>query len=163
MNKPTVVISHHAVSNSNHTVADVDDWHAARWPGFVSTLGYHVGYHYVIELDGTVTQTRRHTEEGAHTIGMNTKSIGVCFMGNFDEHMPTPNQIEAWGKLYGDLRKEYPEIPTLPHRAYANKSCHGKLLPDNYFQIAYQKITLIHKLQQLIALFTLLLTQRRMK
>jgi len=163
MNQPTVVITHHAVSNFNHTVEDVDQWHKARWPECKSELGYWVGYNYVIEADGKVTQTRKHTEEVAHTIGMNNKSIGVCFMGNFDTHQPTPNQISAWGKLYGDLRKQYPDIPTLPHRAYANKSCHGSLLANDFFQIAYQRITLIDRLNKLIALLTRLLTQRRMK
>lgn len=133
MNKPTVVITHHALSQKHHTVEDVDAWHRARWPGFTSRNGWHVGYHYVIETDGTVTQTREHDEEGAHTVGMNKSSIGVCFIGNFDLHYPSPAQLEAWDALYRKLQAAYPGIPTKPHRAYANKSCHGKLLSDDYF------------------------------
>lgn len=151
MNKPTVVITHHAVSLKTHTVKDVDTWHRQRWPGFVSRAGYHVGYHYVIEWDGTVTQTRQHDEEGAHTVGMNNSSIGVCFMGNFDLHMPSPAQEGAWYKLYMKLRKDYPHIPTYPHRRYANKSCHGKLLSDDYFTIEKQIVTLKEKVATLLA------------
>ena len=33
MNKPTVVITHHALSRKDHTVKDVDNWHRERWPG----------------------------------------------------------------------------------------------------------------------------------
>ena len=163
MNNPQVVITHHAVSAKYHTVGDVDLWHKARWPEFKSTLGYWVGYNYVIEWDGTVTQTRALTEEGAHTIGMNNKSIGVCFMGNFDKHYPSAEQMESWDNLYSELRSKYPNLVTFPHRKYATKSCHGSLLSDGYFQDYFQKSKLIHKLQQLIALYTQILSLRRMK
>lgn len=163
LNKASVIITHHAVSAPHHTVEDVNKWHEARWSDFISELGWHVGYHYVIELDGKVTQTRGHEEEGAHTIGMNTKSIGVCFMGNFDKHLPTKEQMESWDNLYNQLSIIYPNIPTMPHRAYANKSCHGSLLSDDYFQAYSNKMRLIDKLNQLIAMLTQLLTNRRMK
>jgi len=163
MNKPTVVITHHALSAKHHTVNDVDQWHRLRWPEFKSSLGYWVGYNYVIEWDGTVTQTRSHSEEGAHTIGMNNKSIGVCFIGNFDIHYPSPEQLESWDELYGELLEKMPHLVSFPHRRYANKSCHGKLLTDDYFANHYQRTTLIHRLQQLIALYTQLLLGRRMK
>lgn len=151
LNKPTVVITHHAVSLKTHTVQDVDNWHRQRWPGFVSRAGYHVGYHYVIEWGGKTIQTREHDEEGAHTLGMNTSSIGVCFMGNFDLHMPSPEQLLAWNNLYTKLRKQYPGIPTKPHRKYANKSCHGKLLSDDYFTVEKQVDTLKSIVQELKA------------
>lgn len=149
-NKPTVIITHHAVSLLQHTVFDVDNWHRSRWPGFVSRKGWHVGYHYVIERDGRVHQTREHNEEGAHTLGMNKSSIGVCFMGNFDIEYPTNKQIEAWEALYIKLQKEYPNIPSRPHRAYAYKSCHGKLLPDDYF-VRLGKLAFIEELKRIIA------------
>ena len=163
MNNPSVVITHHAVSGRGHTVEDVDDWHYERWPEFQSELGWWVGYHYVIERTGKITQTREHWEEGAHTKGMNTSSIGVCFMGNMDVQMPTQAQLRTWDRLYGTLLEEYPKLITQPHRAYANKSCHGSLLTDDYFAARYQKITLIHKLQQIVSLLTVLLSRKRMK
>lgn len=135
MTIPTHIITHHAVSAPHHTVLDVNKWHRVRWPDFKSELGWWVGYQYVIELDGTVTQTRKETEEGAHCIGMNRSSIGVCFMGNFDREMPTKAQIEAWKRLYADIyaRHRIPPQNVHPHRRYANKSCHGSLLSDTYF------------------------------
>ena len=135
----------------------------ARWPGFISRRGFHVGYHYVIEKNGKVTQTRDHDEEGAHVIGMNTKSIGVCFAGNFDLTLPTKAQMESWYKLYSDLLKLYPDIPTYPHRKYATKTCHGKLLRDEHFAIHYQIFSLTQRINQLKAQLANLLTARRMK
>lgn len=136
MNKPTHIVTHHAASASpDHTVKDVDDWHRARWPDFRSSLGYWVGYHYVIERDGTVTKTRQEYEEGAHCIGMNLSSIGVCFMGHFDHELPTEAQKQAWMTLYSAIltRHAIPPSRIVPHRHYANKSCHGSLLSDTYF------------------------------
>lgn len=171
MNKPIAVITHHTggtdanplADSSFATVSDVDSWHKVRWPDFKSSLGYWVGYHYVIEKDGKVTQTRAHNEEGAHVIGMNTKSIGVCFAGNFDLTLPTKEQMNAWYKLYSDLLREFPEIPTYPHRKYATKTCHGRLLKDDYFAIHYQIFSLEQKIAQLRALLANLLTGRRQK
>jgi len=167
MNKPSVVITHHAVSLKSHTVEDVDDWHKNRWAGFTSKYFknehdeyYHVGYHYVIDWYGKVTQTRGHHEEGAHTIGMNNSSIGVCFMGNFDNHLPSPAQEKEWKILYKKLQGNYPNIPTKPHRAYARKSCHGKMLTDNHF--ATKDNTLALK-QELLRLMIILLSLIRKK
>lgn len=159
-NIPSVVITHHAVSLKTHTAKDVDNWHRERWPGFVSRSGYHVGYHYVIEWDGKVTKTREHDEEGAHAIGMNRSSIGVCFMGNFDLHLPSPEQLEAWDGVYKNISKEFPNIPTFPHRKYANKSCHGRLLPDDYFARRNQITTLELRVRQLRAKLLALLKKK---
>jgi len=171
MNTPTVVITHHTggsdsqplSDSSNATVSMIDSWHKLRWPGFTSRAGYHVGYHYVIEKDGKITQTRQHDEEGAHAIGMNTKSIGVCFSGNFDVTIPTPAQMAAWYNVYGALLKQYPNIPTYPHRKYATKTCHGKLLKDDYFMVNYQIFSLTVRVNQLKAQLANLITKRRFK
>lgn len=143
MNNPTKIITHHAVSGTQHTAQDVDAWHKLRWLGFVSKYfknekgeSYHVGYHYVIEWDGKVVQCRDEREEGAHCVGMNKSSIGICFMGNFDAHLPSKKQEAAFQKLYKGIVKRYPALTPeniVPHRKYANKSCHGKLLSDTYF------------------------------
>lgn len=170
-NKPTVVITHHTggtdanplADTSHHTVAIINETHKSKWADFVSSLGYHVGYHYVIEKDGKVTQCRKENEEGAHTIGMNNKSIGVCFAGNFDATMPTEAQLNAWYKLYDSIRSRYGRIPTFPHRKYATKSCHGKLLLDDYFTVEKQISNLNTKIAQLRALLANILTRRRQK
>lgn len=171
MNTPTVVITHHCggtdanplADSSFATVNDVNEWHKARWPEFVSRRGFNVGYHYFIQKNGKVTQTRDHDEEGAHVIGMNSKSIGVCFAGNFDVTLPTDEQMTAWYNLYAELLKKYPNIPTYPHRKYATKTCHGRLLKDNHFAVKYQVFTLTERIAQLRALLAHLLTNKRMK
>lgn len=41
----------------------------------------HIGYHYVIEVDGTIRTGRGIEEVGAHVQGNNSKSIGICLIG----------------------------------------------------------------------------------
>ena len=149
-NKPEVVITHHALSGPTHTVQDLNKWHKERWPNFISRKKYHAGYHYVIEKDGTITQTRYHDEEGAHTLGMNSRSIGVCFMGNFDKEMPTKRQTDAWVTLYNKLLAQYPDIPTAPHRAFSDRTCHGTKLADNHFQLFHKRHGLLLQLKRLL-------------
>lgn len=148
LNKPTKIIVHHfggtdanpLADSSNATTQDVDSWHKARWPGFTSSKFkndkgrfYHVGYHFIIEKDGKVVQCRDITEEGAHCIGQNLTSIGICFAGNFDITTPTKAQLTA----FKDLMK-MPVLKDLrnvifPHRKYATKTCFGLKLADTYF------------------------------
>ena len=160
VNKPEVVVTHHALSAPRHTVTDVNQWHKERWPNFISRKKYHVGYHYVIEKDGTITQTRYHDEEGAHTLGMNRSSIGVCFMGNFDKEMPTRAQNDAWAQLYSRLQEIYPNIPTKPHRAFSDRTCHGTMISDDYFDLYHQKYGLLKQVKRLLLRFVSKLTNQ---
>jgi hypothetical protein len=94
---------------------------------------------------------------------MNSKSIGVCFAGNFDLTLPTEAQMKTWYWLYGELLKQYPNIPTYPHRKYATKTCHGRLLKDEHFAVNYQIFTLRQRVDQLRSLLANLITKRRQK
>ena len=60
----------------NFTVEDVRRWHKAR--GFVD-----VGYHYLVYLDGSVHVGRPLAQVGAHCLGHNAHSIGVCYIGGW--------------------------------------------------------------------------------
>jgi len=70
------------------TIADLDAMHKAR--GFkraaqaVRNLNpelKHIGYHFVIELDGSIKSGRGLEEIGAHVQGNNARSIGICMVG----------------------------------------------------------------------------------
>lgn len=142
MNRPAWIVVHHTggtntdplADTSNHTPAIVNEHHKTLWPGFVSTLGWHVGYHYFITKDGTLTQTRRDWEEGAHTRGMNRKSIGVCLAGNFDATIPTREQEKTLRALLSRLTKQHnvPRWNIVPHRRFSTKTCYGRRLTDTW-------------------------------
>lgn len=56
------------------SVQDIDRWHREKgWDG--------IGYHYVVYRDGSVHVGRSIDKAGAHCVGHNAHSIGVCYIG----------------------------------------------------------------------------------
>jgi len=138
-NSPKYIIVHHAggtesdplFDTSNQAFSVIDAYHKQRWQATTkSELGYYCGYHYFIDKYGVVTQARRDLEGGAHTIGMNYSSIGICLAGNFDTTLPTDAQKAALTSLIENLQSRYliPASRVVPHRAFASKSCYGNRL-----------------------------------
>ncbi len=141
MNKPEYLIIHHCggsdsnplLDTSNQTFEDVNEYHRQKWD-FKSSLGYYIGYHYFIEKDGKMTQGRADTDEGAHTIGYNLKSLGICLAGNFDVTLPTEAQIGSLKWILRDKTTEYDISMSniVPHRKFASKSCYGNHLSNDW-------------------------------
>jgi N-acetylmuramoyl-L-alanine amidase len=104
------------------TVADIDRWHRQR--GFRC-----IGYHYVIYLDGSVHQGRPISEIGAHCLGQNNHSIGICYVGGLAKDGKTAKdtrtdaQKAALVKLITELRRQFPNATLHGHREFANKAC----------------------------------------
>ena len=70
-----IIVHCSATPEGKHfTVADIDAWHKKR--GFKC-----IGYHFVIYLDGSVNVGRNIEEIGAHCLGHNANSIGICYIG----------------------------------------------------------------------------------
>lgn len=104
------------------SVAQVDAWHKER--GFRC-----IGYHYLVGLDGSVTPGRPEHEMGAHCLGHNYESIGVCYVGGLDrttgepKDTRTPAQRAALRKLVRQLQDRYPGATVHGHREFAAKAC----------------------------------------
>ena len=118
---------------SHHTFEIVNEWHRQLW-NFKSSLGHFIGYHYFIDKKGVVTQGRADWEEGAHTKGYNTQSIGICLAGNFDATKPVKAQETALRALLLQLMNKHGIADTdiVPHRKFANKTCYGRNLTDSW-------------------------------
>jgi N-acetylmuramoyl-L-alanine amidase len=157
-NSPSRIIWHHTADSSNgFQSGKVNLYHKSKsFP--ISSLGFYGGYHYLVEKDGSIFQYRKETDEGAHTIGFNLSSIGVCMSGNFDIEYPTAAQRSAFAALLSGIMDRW-KIPVGnidPHRAYANKSCPGQLLPDNWAVFAVAPLRLSWIRQQLLKILALL-------
>lgn len=136
MNKPEYIIVHHTggtdanpkADTSHHTAYMIKQWHLAKgWQD--------IGYNWVIEKDGKIVKGRDEKIDGAHTIGYNSKSIGICLSGNFDVTYPTKEQEVSLAQLVREVMGRYPSISLVnivPHRKFANKSCYGSLLKDDW-------------------------------
>lgn len=106
-------------------IAEIDRWHKGRgWAG--------IGYHWVIDRDGTVAPGRPETEIGAHTAGYNTGSIGVCLIGGagssetdpFDKNY-TAAQDSALRRLIEEIKGRAAIKAIRGHNEVAAKACPG--------------------------------------
>ena len=123
MRKITKIIVHCADTpeGRDDKAADIRRWHKAR--GFND-----IGYHYVVDLDGTIEPGRDVTIAGAHTTGHNADSIGVCYIGGADTDMKskdtrTEEQKAALRLLLKYLVQKYPGAKIYGHRDFAQKAC----------------------------------------
>jgi len=124
------IIIHCAASpnGKSFTAEDVDHWHAERGfhrtnPSFNPSFK-SIGYHYVIEMDGTCRFGRHEDEIGAHCEGHNSRSIGVCMIGT--DRFATAQ----WAMLkdeVAELAKKYPDARVIGHRDVygVKKTCPG--------------------------------------
>lgn len=110
--------------------ADIDRWHKERGFGAVyNGKTYHIGYHYVIDIDGLVETGRPEELTGAHCKGHNSHSIGVCYIGGLATDGKTAKdtrtlaQKDALVNLLMHLKHKYPSASIHGHRDYAAKAC----------------------------------------
>lgn len=87
---------------------------------FEKLLAYHqslgcagVGYHLFIDKEGVVFQSRPYEKEGAHALGFNTTSIGLC-IHSYKGIISSKNTSVA-KQVIALLQKTYPDISILSH------------------------------------------------
>ncbi|MGG3924891.1 peptidoglycan recognition family protein [Metabacillus fastidiosus] len=116
------IIIHHPA----HTTWDIKEIHnyhqkSKGWNG--------IGYSYFIPKTGGAQLGRGRTI-GAHCkgMGMNDKSLGVCFQGDFDKQIPTEAQYRDGAKLIAQLLlQEGLQINDVePHKNFDATACPGK-------------------------------------
>ena len=112
-------------------VREVRRWH-------VDVNGWDdVGYHFLIDRNGTIVEGRAVEKAGAHTKGRNEHSIGICLFGGhggsendqFSDHF-TPEQETALRDLIDRLQLQFGEtysphggLKVTGHNQYAAKAC----------------------------------------
>ena len=105
------------------SVEDLDSWHKAKgWNG--------IGYHWYIDQEGKIWAGRAEQYAGAHVVGYNYCSIGICYEGGINEKgqyddTRTPAQKEALLDKLKELRRRYPSAIILGHRDFpkVTKKC----------------------------------------
>ena len=123
MNKPVEIIIHCSGTpvSTNYTFEHCKKDHLSNgWS--------NIGYHYYITKDGHVYSGRKCSEIGAHCIGHNHTSIGICYEGGLDENFKpcdtrTLSQKASLEKLIFELKLKYPIKHIYGHRDFAKKSC----------------------------------------
>ncbi len=117
------IIIHCSATKPNQacTVELIDQWHKAR--GFDQ-----IGYHYVIYQDGSLHEGRPVSKVGAHCVGQNTNSIGICYVGGLDMYgnakdTRTEAQKKTLKKVVNQLKQTFPNATVHGHNEFANKAC----------------------------------------
>lgn len=95
-------------------IETIREWHLAR--------GWNdVGYHFFIRKDGAIEKGRDVSIVGAHCIGHNHDSIGICLSG---EKEFTLDQYIALGALIQIINIEYGALEVYPHNHFnKDKTC----------------------------------------
>ena len=101
----------------------IKDWHVNgnHWKD--------IGYHYVIELDGSIHKGRDENVIGAHCSGQNANSIGICYVGGVAKDGKTPKdtrtdaQKHSLLELLKELKAKYTNATIHGHREFAAKAC----------------------------------------
>lgn len=124
MRKINEIIVHCSATREGQEISvdTIRQWHIRKgWSD--------IGYHFVIYLDGSVHEGRPLERIGAHTIGHNRNSIGVCYIGGMNKEYTkakdtrTTAQKESLKKLLMSYKNKYKDIKIYGHRDFANKAC----------------------------------------
>jgi hypothetical protein len=142
---PYRIAIHHAVSPNNTNTPGAQ---AVRDIQYGHMYGYHdwsdIGYHFIIDRDGTIYRGNPEDRIGAHVGGNNTGNIGISFLGQYQPPSalgipagePTDQQLKSAGRLAGYLSDKYDielnRQNVLGHREHGNStSCPGDNLLDD--------------------------------
>ena len=116
--------------STSEKVDEIRRWH-------VEDRGWRdIGYHYLIDRDGTVAKGRPVEQVGAHCKGHNTGTIGISLFGGhgsserdkFSDNF-TVEQNVALRELIANLSDTYGVKKVTGHNQYAAKACPGFDVP----------------------------------
>lgn len=125
------------------------------FPAFIEFRHTHyrgwdaIGYHYLIgnvrpyTKNGEIYTGRSEEFEGAHTLGHNKNSLGICLIGNFDEVVPSKEQFDSLFSLLGQkmIQHHVPVENVMGHNEFVGvkKSCPGKFVDMDHVRSVLRK------------------------
>jgi hypothetical protein len=127
--RPTKIVIHHSATKDQGTLS---------WPAIIDYHVNHngwsdVGYHAGIERVGDTYLClfgRPDVLPGAHTVGENGRSLGFCFVGDYDAAEPPHVMLRVAARRVLApwlLRHGLGVDALVPHRQFAHKTCPGRM------------------------------------
>ncbi len=96
------LVIHHTGGEPTVTPQDIAAFHVNdpqhKWPG--------IGFHFVIAPDGTIYQTNRLETACFHVAHHNLSTVGIAFVGRFDDSAPSEAQVRSGSSLLAWLLQE---------------------------------------------------------
>lgn len=135
-----VIVVHHSAADSSTPESMTNDHVNNRgW----QSLGYHFcisNAHDPLTPDGEIYAGERWwlQQHGAHCKSdgnyYNEHGIGICLIGNLENHRPTEAQMRSLRKLITYLRSQLPGIQVIGHGDVGATLCPGRHLNLSEFQ-----------------------------
>ncbi len=117
------IIIHCSATKKNGQIGakEIDVWHKQR--GFNA-----IGYHFVILRDGSIEDGRSVSEVGAHCLGYNHDSLGICLVGGLADNGDAENnftkeQMQSLKQKLIELVEQFPFVKIMGHRDLAATDC----------------------------------------
>lgn len=96
------------------------------------------GYHFYIRKNGGIKNTRPLEKPGAHALGYNAHSIGICYEGGLDVRYRPADTRTEWQKhslrvLIRTLLMDYPGCRVCGHRDLSpDRNGDGRISPEEW-------------------------------
>lgn len=96
------------------------------------------GYHFYIRKNGDIKNTRPLEKPGAHALGYNAHSIGICYEGGLDVRYRPADTRTEWQKhslrvLIQTLLMDYPGCRVCGHRDLSpDRNGDGRISPEEW-------------------------------
>ena len=96
------------------------------------------GYHFYIRKNGDIKNTRPLEKPGAHALGYNAHSIGICYEGGLDVRYRPADTRAEWQKhslrvLIRTLLMDYPGCRVCGHRDLSpDRNGDGRISPEEW-------------------------------
>jgi N-acetylmuramoyl-L-alanine amidase len=124
-------VIHHS-ADPNGTPEKYAKYHVKThgWPG--------IGYHFVIQKDGTIYQTNALETISYNVENYNTGTVGICLTGNFEDELLQAAQKNSLIFLLKKLVEQLGPKSILPHSAFKATACPGEHIDtDEISQLVY--------------------------
>lgn len=119
LSKVDTIIIHHTATQGQ-SIRSIAQMHVEQrgWQG--------IAYHFAVNWEGKVFYLNDIGTRTNHAQGINTRSIGVVFIGNHDRTPPTPEAVHAMYRTIAMLRAEQGITRVLFHGQTKATACPGR-------------------------------------
>lgn len=116
MKKVEGIVLHNSGVTVQQSIEIIHNYHKNKgWAG--------IGYQYYVRKDGKIYKGRPESMAGAHCVGVNDISIGICAEGNFNEETMQEVQKQAIIELIKDIKTRHNIQWIRGHREMLATSC----------------------------------------
>jgi len=130
-----MIVIHHSATDDSGTLSweAIRNYHVVK--NHYSDVGYHAGAEMILRSCWAkprpiVLYGRPVLAIGAHVAGYNSRSLGFCFVGDYDSQIPPEELLrEAALRVLAPWCEQFKlgVDDIVPHRDYSGKTCPGEL------------------------------------